>query len=185
MRRFDRTPAGHRRHVVSGLTMAGEDEMAARYVSYPRILETLIARKATGAPHPGPLLFRRIAFNMAISNFDDHARNHAAFWDGEHLTLTPAYDLVPTARSGEEGAQAMAYGPHSTDKQSTLRDLVQHHAVYALTRTEALEVVEQTIDTIEAEYDSAADLAEVSRHDRAVMWRRQILNVGTTRGWNA
>ena len=55
--------------------------------------------------------FARIVFNIVIGNTDDHARNHAAFWDGERLELTPAYDLCPQARAGGEQAQAMAIAP--------------------------------------------------------------------------
>lgn len=40
-------------------------------------------------------LFERIVFNVAIGNIDHHARNHATFWDGQELTLSPAYDLCP------------------------------------------------------------------------------------------
>lgn len=109
VKRFDRDRTGGRRHVVSGLTMAQTDEMHARYVSYPQILDVL-RRYAKDGAQPGPELFRRIAMNIAISNNDDHARNHAAFWDGRHLELTPAYDLAPGQRSGDTFEQAMAFG---------------------------------------------------------------------------
>lgn len=46
--------------------------------------------------------------NICVSNTDDHARNHAAFWDGTALTLTPAYDISPSLRSGDTATQAMA-----------------------------------------------------------------------------
>ena len=52
-------------------------------------------------------LFSRIVFNILCSNNDDHARNHAAFWDGESLAQTPAYDICPQLRSGGETAQVM------------------------------------------------------------------------------
>ena len=32
-------------------------------------------------------------FNILCGNSDDHARNHAAFWDGYAPALTPAYDF--------------------------------------------------------------------------------------------
>lgn len=55
-------------------------------------------------------MFERIVFNIAIGNSDDHARNHAAFWNGTNLELTPAYDLAPQPRSGTEERQAMDIG---------------------------------------------------------------------------
>ena len=45
-------------------------------------------------------LFGRIVFNILSGNTDDQARNHAAFWDGEALSLTPAYDICPQGRTG-------------------------------------------------------------------------------------
>ena len=95
--RFDREPGGKRRLVVSGLTMLGLDEMMSRYATYPDLLDVL--RRDGVDPHVGRKLFERIVFNVAVGNSDDHARNHAAFWDGQNLDLTPAYDLCPQTRS--------------------------------------------------------------------------------------
>ncbi|MDT4936572.1 MAG: serine/threonine-protein kinase HipA [Pseudonocardiales bacterium] len=41
---------------------------------------------------------------LGAGNNDDHARNHAAFWDGDRelLTLTPAYDITPQPRGAEK-----------------------------------------------------------------------------------
>ncbi len=42
-------------------------------------------------------LFRRMAFNILVSNVDDHLRNHGFLWAGKNgWTLSPAYDLNPT-----------------------------------------------------------------------------------------
>lgn len=100
--RFDRRSGGGRRIVVSGLTMLGLDEMEARYATYPDLLD-MLRRKGIDAG-VGRRLFERVVFNVAIGNNDDHARNHAAFWDGQTLELTPAYDLCPQIRSGETSA---------------------------------------------------------------------------------
>jgi len=48
-----------------------------------------------------------LLFNILCGNTDDHARNHAAFWDGKQLNLTPAYDICPQGRAGDEAGQAM------------------------------------------------------------------------------
>ena len=52
-------------------------------------------------------LYSSLVFNILCGNTDDHARNHAVFWDGQMLTLTPAYDICPQIRSGNEASQAM------------------------------------------------------------------------------
>jgi serine/threonine-protein kinase HipA len=37
----------------------------------------------------------------------DNVRNHAAFWDGKALTQTPAYDICPQGRTGNDASQAI------------------------------------------------------------------------------
>lgn len=108
--RFDRPGPGERRMVVSGLTMLGYgDFLGARYSSYPEMLDVLRQRSRHGEGL-GKQIFERVVFNIAIGNIDDHARNHAAFWDGDHLELTPAYDLAPQPRTGSVARQAMDIG---------------------------------------------------------------------------
>ena len=53
VRRFDRTSAGGRIHAVSALTMSGEGELGARYVTYPQILAVLERQ-----PFDGPVSVR-------------------------------------------------------------------------------------------------------------------------------
>ncbi|MFD4785434.1 HipA domain-containing protein [Rhodococcus qingshengii] len=82
--RFDRPAGGGKRIIVSTLTMLGLDEMEGRYATYPDLLDVL--RRTGTDPSIGRRLFQRIAFNIAVGNNDDHARNHAAFWDGHPST---------------------------------------------------------------------------------------------------
>lgn len=64
------------------------DEMlSARYASYADQADVIRARFTDPRPTLREL-FARIVFNILTSNTDDHARNHAAFWDGHTLTLT-------------------------------------------------------------------------------------------------
>jgi serine/threonine-protein kinase HipA len=107
--RFDRvyTKKGWQRKVVlSSLTLFGLDEMMARYASYEELAEIIRYRFAE-PKNTLKELYSRLVFNILIGNTDDHARNHAAFWDGKLLSLTPAYDLCPQGRTGNEASQAM------------------------------------------------------------------------------
>src|SRR5690554_6511118 len=92
--------------MVSALTLFGLDEMMARYASYEELTDIIRQRfdepKATLRE-----LYGRLVFNILCGNTDDHARNHAAFWDGKRLQLTPAYDICPQNRTGNEATQAM------------------------------------------------------------------------------
>jgi serine/threonine-protein kinase HipA len=176
--RFDRVRAGQRRHVVSGLTMLGFDALlGARYGSYPEMLDVL--RERALAPHDvGRRLFERVVFNVAIGNNDDHARNHAAFWDGQSLELTPAFDLTPQVRSTDTSAQAMAIGRDGS-RASQLAVCVAAAADYGLSRPDAKQLVDHIVSTIEEAWRDAADVAELSEADRNALWRRSVLNRST------
>jgi serine/threonine-protein kinase HipA len=90
--RFDRELAGggwQRKAMVSALTMLSLDEMMARYGSYEDLAE-LVRHRFVDAPATLRELFSRLVFNILCGNTDDHARNHAAFWDGRTLKLTSA-----------------------------------------------------------------------------------------------
>lgn len=175
VRRFDRDGIGGRRHVVSGLTMAQTDEMYARYVSYPQILDVL-RMYAKDATQPGPELFRRIAMNIAISNNDDHARNHAAFWDGRHLELTPAYDLAPGQRSGDTFEQAMAFGRGDRGaKVSNFAALMRESETYGLSAAEGRDIIDHLVSTIRDSWDDAAEVARLSTADKQKLRERQVL----------
>ena len=107
--RFDRvhSKAGWQRNLmVSALTMLALDEMMTRYASYEDLAE-LIRHRFADASATLRELFSRLVFNILCGNTDDHARNHAAFWDGQTLRLTPAYDICPQNRTGHEASQAM------------------------------------------------------------------------------
>jgi len=173
--RFDRLPGGRRRHVVSGLTLLGLDALlGARYGSYPEMLDVL--RELGWAPQDvGRRLFERVVFNIAIGNNDDHARNHAAFWDGKSLDLTPAYDLTPQPRSTDTSAQAMAIGRDGS-RASQFSVCVSAAGDYGLSRPEAREVVDRIVSVIEIQWSDASDAVGLSEADRNALWKRSILN---------
>lgn len=175
IKRFDRALGGQRRHVVSGLTMLGFDALlGARYGSYPEMLDVL--RELGREPRDlGRKLFERVVFNIAVGNNDDHARNHAAFWDGAHLELTPAFDLTPQPRSTDTSAQAMAIG-RDASRGSQFSVCVAAAADYGLSRSAAKQVVDRVVSTIEDHWAEAADAAGLSEADRSLLWKRSVLN---------
>jgi serine/threonine-protein kinase HipA len=66
------------------------DELMGRYASYEQ-LATIIRHRFQAPRETLNELFARMLFNILCGNTDDHARNHAAFWN----------------RKGEEATQAM------------------------------------------------------------------------------
>ncbi|GAA1872668.1 HipA domain-containing protein [Myceligenerans crystallogenes] len=172
--RFDRDGVGGRRQIVSALTMLGLSEMTGRYATYPDLAD-LIRARFTEPTATLRELFTRIVFNVAVGNNDDHARNHAAFWDGTALTLTPAYDLCPQPRSGNETAQAMAIGRDGS-RDSRFSVCVAAAGEYLLDKSDAQEVVDHVVGTIDERWPEAADTARLTQVERDRLWHRQILN---------
>ena len=179
--RFDRTAHGTRRAMVSVLTVLGLDEMGGRYASYADLADVIRAR-FTDSERTLHELFSRITFNILCGNNDDHARNHAAFWDGTSLTLTPAYDICPQPRSGQETAQIMAIGRDGF-RMSQVAGCVANAAIYHLTSSQAREVVDHQIDLIRSNWLDVCDVAALSQTDRARFWQSQFLNPYATYGY--
>jgi serine/threonine-protein kinase HipA len=179
--RFDRPGGGRRRAMVSALTMLGLDEAGARYGSYADLAD-LVRSRFTDARRTLRELFSRIVFNILCSNNDDHPRNHAAFWNGEILTLTPAYDICPQLRSGGEAAQIMAIGRDGW-RMSQVAGCVERAGIYQLSQAEAREIVDNQIETIEGQWDEVCNLAELGEADRAAFWGRQFLNPYALEGY--
>ena len=91
-RRFDRD-GDSRIPFLSAMAMLGETDGSRG--SYPEIVDAL-ARYGASAKADAHALFRRVVFNVLISNVDDHLRNHGFLWKNQNgWTLSPAYDLNP------------------------------------------------------------------------------------------
>lgn len=182
--RFDRRPGTRqRRAMVSALTMLELDEMMARYASYADLAQ-VVRERFTDARTTLRELFARITFNILTGNSDDHARNHAAFWDGEWLTLTPAYDISPQPRAGGETSQAMRIGSDGF-RLSNLAGCVERAGTYMLTAGEARELIGHQVDVIEREWDDVCSRARMTEVERSSFWRRQFLNPYAFEGYSS
>ncbi len=174
--RFDRVYVDgnwQRLAVVSALTLFGLDEMMARYASYIDLAE-IIRHRFYFAANTLRELFARLVFNILCGNTDDHARNHAAFWDGNMLRLTPAYDICPQGRAGNEASQAMLIGKEGRlSRLSLCLDAAGH---FLLSRKDAIAIIEKQLNSIIANWNEACDLAEINDADRILLLGRQFLN---------
>jgi serine/threonine-protein kinase HipA len=91
-RRFDRTGA-IRIPFLSAMAMTASRD--GERGSYPEIVDAL-TRHGAQAKSDAQALYRRVVFNVMISNIDDHLRNHGFLWlDRTGWSLSPAYDLNP------------------------------------------------------------------------------------------
>lgn len=104
-KRFDRNSAGKRKHFASAMTLLqrtdGND--ASNGVSYLEIVEFIMQQGA----EPGAdllQLWRRIIFNICVSNTDDHLRNHGFIFSPlKGWVLSPTYETydmnpIPTKK---------------------------------------------------------------------------------------
>jgi serine/threonine-protein kinase HipA len=91
-RRFDRTAAGRRRHFASAMTLLQRRD--GEVASYLELADVVITQGAR-APADLEQLWRRIVFNMCVSNVDDHLRNHGFLLEPKGWALAPAYDINP------------------------------------------------------------------------------------------
>ena len=174
--RFDRLKgkAGwQRRAMVSALTIFGLDEMMAHDASYA-ILAEAIRHRFTSPKDTLRELFGRLVFNILCGNTDDHARNHAAFWDGRYLTLTPAYDICPQLRGGNEASQAMRIV--GGNRRSTLATCLSAAYQFHLGERQASKIIENQLEILRSEWDAVCDEACLSRAEQNPAWERMFLH---------
>ncbi len=146
--RFDRqyTEGSYLRFgLVSGLTLLDCDEnyLDRERWSYPLLADEL--RRWSEKPDEDRVeLFRRIVFNAAVTNNDDHPRNHAVRRTARGWRLTPAYDLVPApVVSLERRDLAMTVGTYG--RTASVYNLLSQTERFGLTDEAARKVIEQMI----------------------------------------
>lgn len=163
--------------MISALTMFGIDEMMARYASYETLAE-IVRHRFTDPKDTLKELFSRLVFNILCGNTDDHARNHAAFWNGKELTLTPAYDICPQGRTGNEASQAMLIS--GNNNLSRLKTCLEAAHNFLLSADNAHAIFRHLTETIEQHWDEVCEEAQLSEVDKNLFWERQFLNPYST-----
>ena len=174
--RFDREWVDgkwERRAMVSALTLFSLDELMARYASYEE-LATIIRHRFSNPAATLKELFARLLFNVLCGNTDDHARNHAAYWDGQQLALTPAYDICPQARTGREASQAMLI--NGNQRLSKITVCLSAAPSFLISDAEALAIATHQIQVIRDHWPDVCEQARLTEVDRNLLWRRQFLN---------
>ena len=168
VRRFDREWTGkgyHRHRMVSALTLlqADDDPTERGRWSYLTLADEL--RRASAAPREDLReLFGRMCFNAAVSNLDDHPRNHALLAKGRDWRLSPAYDLTPMpAIAVERRDLAMICGP--AGRWANKENLLGAAGRFLLERDEAEAIFDRIAGTVRASWHSTMRRAGVSEKD--------------------
>lgn len=149
--RFDREhiDGGYLRFgLVSAFTMLDVDEhyLDRERWSYPLLADEL-GRWSRKPKDDRIELFRRMVFNAAVSNNDDHPRNHAVRRTARGWELTPAYDLVPTPTvSLDRRDLAMTVGTYG--RVASIYNLLSQCRRFGLTKEAAEAIVDLIVTTL-------------------------------------
>ena len=163
-KRFDRTTDGKRIHFSSAMTLLGyTDGLGAEDgISYLELVE-FISQHGACVKEDLAELFRRIVFSIAISNTDDHLRNHGFILTKQGWMLSPAYDINPNP-----------YGTGlklniSEEDNSLDFDLALSVAPYfRLTEKEAADIIEN-IKLVVSKWEEIAAKYQISKSERDMM----------------
>jgi len=141
--RFDRSmQIGHlrRRAFASALTMLEAQEIAAYHYSY-RDLAEIIRQYGTEPKQDLREMFRRMVFNILVSNDDDHLRNHAFLFDGKGWRLSPLYDVVPRPQTGPHPNLILGVGDRG--REASLSNALTSAAAFGLNTEEAVKQIDE------------------------------------------
>lgn len=142
-KRFDRTTDGRRKHFASAMTLLGlTDGCNAQTGNGYLDIVDFILQHCCDVEANLQQLYRRVAFNIAIHNSDDHFRNHGFLLTPKGWTLSPAYDLNPTLND----YQSLLI--NATTNRSDLQLLLASSEEYMIGKEEATHIIEEVKDGV-------------------------------------
>ena len=160
VKRFDRID-DQRIHFSSAMTMLGKTDgaSAADGSSYLEIVSFL---KANGGTPKKDLieLWKRIVFSMAVSNTDDHFRNHGFLLTNNGWELSPLYDVNPDIY-GEYLSLNVNKNESSIDFDLALRSA----RYYGVNESEASAFISTIKNTVKNNWESLAKKYRISRNE--------------------
>lgn len=162
-KRFDREN-GERIHFASAMTMTGNNEDTIRddQASYLDIAE-FISNHGANIEANLHQLWRRIIFNIAISNTDDHLRNHGFILTKEGWILSPAYDLNPSI---DKDGLALNI---DTDNNELDFDLAKSVGEYFRLNNNQMEEIIQQVLGVTTKWKTMANEIGISRSEQELM----------------
>ena len=151
VKRFDRI-RDRRIHFASAMTLLGKTDGASAVdgISYLDIAGII---RSCGAQPKKDLveLWKRIVFNMAITNTDDHLRNHAFILESGGWVLSPLYDVNPVPYGGE-----LSLNVDEEDNSINIRLAIQTAARFGIAETEAQNYAEEILEIVRDNWSKIA-----------------------------
>lgn len=157
-KRFDRTTDGRRIHFASAMTLLGltDGSDAQTGNGYLDIVD-FILQNCCDVENNLRQLYRRVAFNIAIGNTDDHFRNHGFLLTPRGWTLSPAYDMNPT----DNEYQSLLIT--SSTNKSDLNLLMEASEEYMIGKEEASRIIQEVTDAVKGWRRITANLGIAKR----------------------
>jgi len=159
-RRFDRTETS-RLHFTSALTQLGyyDGDYEASYLE----LAQFLTEHGGNTKADLAQLWRRMVFNIAVSNVDDHLRNHGFIFQSNGWVLSPAYDINPVT-------PATGLHLNITDDDNRLdyglaTDVAEF---FQLGEAEALKIKQEVLASVR-QWESVAQSIGISRSEQQFM----------------
>ena len=172
-RRFDRAADNHRRHVHSVAGLLNADFRTADF-EYRELIR--LCGMLTHSHSEKVELFRRMVFNVATGNRDDHTKNFAFMLsDKNEWRNTPAYDV--TWNQGIMGEHSMSV--NGKGKDIRLEDILAIAGSASISRQDVSNVIEAVMEAVsgwnnlalqhEVPSDQRRDIHQyISRQQRAL-----------------
>jgi len=138
-KRFDRTIDGKRIHFASAMTMLGYTDGRDHEdgISYLELAE-FISENGANISNDLEELWRRIVFNICVSNTDDHLRNHGFILSASGWLLSPAYDINPV-----ETGTGLKLNISDNDNSLDLALAMEVHEFFRLSKDRATEIINE------------------------------------------
>ena len=161
VRRFDRS-GKTRVHFSSAMTLLGKTD-GADGVSYLDIASFI---RSNGSSPKKDLreLWRRMVFNIAVSNTDDHLRNHGFLLREDGWELSPLYDVNPTIYG-----DALSLNITQEDSSMNFCLALETASYYGLSQAEAAQYIADVKDTVSGGWQSLAAACGLGRGARERM----------------
>ena len=158
VKRFDRD--GDRRiHFASAMTMLGKQDgaSAADGTSYLDIVSFI---KSNGAQPKKDLveLWKRIVFSMAVSNTDDHLRNHGFILTKNGWCLSPMYDVNPIPEGYE-----LSLCVNEDDPTISIELAVDTASYFDISKKDAETMAKEIVLTVRNNWEKTAEKCGFSR----------------------
>ena len=158
VKRFDRI-LNKRVHFASAMTLLGKTDgaSAAEGTSY---LDIAAFIKSYGAQPKRDLieLWKRIVFNMAVSNTDDHLRNHAFIFTENGWRLSPLYDVNPVPYGDE-----LSLNVDEADNSINIDLAIETAVRFGLSRTDATNDAKDILVIVRENWEKLATAYGLSR----------------------